>query len=914
MEFLKIIENNRQRFLEFNEKKIQRFQQLFYNVNTRKVINSIPFLLSVNHKKLPGYIDENTPYGIVNYKADEETKRFIRSKFPTVKIEIEQENPFIEMLAVMGSVGTIAYNKRSDFDYWVCVNRSSIPKEMFEKFTKKVEAIQNWAMSEIDASVHLFINDIELIKQNIFAEDTDEAFGSTVGAVLKDEFFRSSIIICGKIPFWWVLPQFVRDDEYNNLYQRLSPEKKRTEYVDLGNLFEISIEDFLGAALFQIIKSLGNPFKSIIKIGVLEKYIFGSDDSPLLSQKVKINIQRGNIDNTILDSYLLMFEEVYNYYYSTIEDKNMLNILKQNLYLKIDPHLSKYIGVKEKKNIPYKVEIMFKYAQEWGWNIQDIKNLDNFDNWDFNKVMKFWDLVKKFMLMSYQRISVHLPTLNLEKKISETDFMLLSRKIKTHFAVERDKIEKFITFKDTPSESILYIEPASKGLNSVEWRLYKRNTSKKDTFISTTIKVDNNLLKLLIWTVLNKIYDPVFTRFNIQSEYSRINQKRIVELLDQMSSFFTDDNIYLKNEYFFNSSFNLLNLLIINFGNEDDETISTIHHLYHTSWGESFFKEYNSEDVLSKILFMILRDGYKLKRCYDNFCLINTPEPYKKQYKRIIYMFKEAYRFVVEDDSNESVRFVSFIGNQFVINTKDGDNIEKDVFPNIISLLAGITLKPKKEMNYLFFGDEGPLKLLNKIYSLAQKDSISIIYEEKGSFIFAYVINENGNLFSFFCPIVKKDVFLVYLYDFCLNIIKRIKATCILSKKITGGICLKCIKSDRFGKLSITDESQLIRKKHSIQFNSIGALVASVSKHKEKETLYNIIFPDKTSSGFIAYSRMVSIAHILIELRDNGIASNIIRDLVFNDLTDEEIESGSSLYFLEKYKLEFVLEKAIKTK
>ncbi|MDY6970524.1 MAG: hypothetical protein SVR08_18000, partial [Spirochaetota bacterium] len=72
--------------------------------------------------------------------------------------------------------------------------------------------------------------------------------------------------------------------------------------------------------------------------------------------------------------------------------------------------------------------------------------------------------------------------------------------------------------------------------------------------------------------------------------------------------------------------------------------------------------------------------------------------------------------------------------------------------------------------------------------------------------------------------------------------------------------------------------------------------------------------PDKTSSGFIAYSRMVSIAHILIELRDNGIASNIIRDLVFNDLTDEEIESGSSLYFLEKYKLEFVLEKAIKTK
>ena len=97
------------------------------------------------------------------------------------------------------------------------------PKK-FKNFERKVDEIQKWAAQEIKIEVHMFINDINSIKNNIFAEDDDEAFGSTTGAVLKDEFFRSSIIIAGKIPFWWVLPKFVRDDEYEKLIKKIPDE------------------------------------------------------------------------------------------------------------------------------------------------------------------------------------------------------------------------------------------------------------------------------------------------------------------------------------------------------------------------------------------------------------------------------------------------------------------------------------------------------------------------------------------------------------------------------------------------------------------------------------------------------------------------------------------------------------------
>ncbi|MBN2038751.1 MAG: class I adenylate cyclase [Spirochaetes bacterium] len=915
MDFLKLIENNKNKFLEFNQIKYQRFQQFVSNTNTKRVINSIPFLFSVNHKKFPGYVEGEVPLGIYNYELDDDTRRFIKGKYPATTVEISEHiKPFIQMLAIMGSIGTIAYNKKSDFDYWVCIDRSDTTPEKFENFKKKVDAVQKWASSEIKLPVHIFVNDVELVKKNIFAEDEEEAFGSTVGAVLKDEFFRSSIIISGKIPFWWVVPNSFRDAEYDKLFKSLPQETAKNEFVDLGNLYEISREDFLGAALFQIIKSLGNPFKSIIKIGLLEKYLTELEDSHLMSQKVKINVQKGNFDDTILDSYLNMFKEVYDFYSSKRKDKAILEMLKKNLYLKIDPQLSKYIGVKQTKNIPYKVVVMFQFARSWKWNMTKVTDLDNFDNWDFNKVMGFWDLVKKFMLLSYKNISDQLPALKLEKKVSETDFLLLSRKIKTHFKLEPDKIEQFITFKDTPSEAVLYIEPVSQSIDNIEWRLYKRNTLKTDSFITTTLRTENNLLKLLVWASLNQIYDSSFSRVNIQSGYSRINQQHVISVLDQSSNFFKEDKIKLKNEYFLGHAFNLLCFLIINFDIENADSIQTLHFLYHTSWGESYLKDYNSEEELSNILHTVLKDGYKLQKNFDSFCAINTPDQYKKPYKRAISLFKEAYAAIVEDRKNTSVRFVAIIANKYVMFTRDNDNIEMDVYPNLFNFLAAVTLKPKNSLFITFFSNDSVFIPLASLRNGLIRNLFSIAYEEKGNFIIVYIINERGNLFTFVKSISLKDEFLLYLYDFCQNISKRI----FIARKsgtVSNEVKIMRMDTDRYGKLSITDESSLIRGKLVLTAEFKRALVTSVSRHQGNETYYNIVFPDKSSSGFIPFKSLVSISTKLIKDKKQGPGTfAIVRDLVFSDLNQNEIEMGSTLYFLEKYKIESMLEKGMKSR
>ena len=138
MDFLETIDTNRARFRRYNEIKFQRFQQLIPNPAIKRVINSIPFLLGTNDKRLPGYVEGDVPAGVWRYAIDDDTRRYIKGRFPTVKTDTTRRDPFVEMLAVMGSVGTVAYNKKSDFDYWVCVNRRSVTAEQFANFRKKV--------------------------------------------------------------------------------------------------------------------------------------------------------------------------------------------------------------------------------------------------------------------------------------------------------------------------------------------------------------------------------------------------------------------------------------------------------------------------------------------------------------------------------------------------------------------------------------------------------------------------------------------------------------------------------------------------------------------------------------------------------------------------------------------------------
>ena len=108
----------------------------------------------------------------------------------------------------------------------------------------------------------------------------------------------------------------------------------------------------------------------------------------------------------------------------------------------------------------------------------------------------------------------------------------------------------------------------------------------------------------------------------------------------------------------------------------------------------------------------------------------------------------------------------------------------------------------------------------------------------------------------------------------------------------------------------MVDETGKIHGDYLLNFTKSKALRVQVARHMGNEIFYNFIFPDNVSSGFMTIKELYSVKHKIAELKKAGIPIySYIGELVFNDLNQKEALLGSSIYFVEKYKLELMLQR-----
>ena len=237
--------------------------------------------------------------------------------------------------------------------------------------------------------------------------------------------------------------------------------------------------------------------------------------------------------------------------------------------------------------------------------------------------------------------------------------------------------------------------------------------------------------------------------------------------------------------------------------------------------------------------------------------------------------------------------------------------IEHEIYPNFVNLLTAITLKPKKQITYGFFTGDQVFASLSALNSMSEKNSITVAYEEKANLVIAYIMNETGNLFSFIKPVSMKEEFLIYLYDFCQNLFKRIGKAFEQKNGKKNEVKINKIKTDKFGELTVADETANIKGKLILISENKRGLAAAIEK-RGNETFYNIVYQDKTSSGFVSFRDLGKISAKLLQDRKKGInATSLVRDIVFPGSKDQSV-MGSTVYFLEKYKIESMIEKGMK--
>lgn len=778
------IQVNRGRFEYYNK---TRRDYLYSSVEDEQVLNlleTLPFLLISNFPELPGYVEYETPVtGMYMYQPTARAVTFLRSHFPSVNTTVKpNQKPFIQMFALMGSGGTIAFNRDSDFDFWVCADIGDYDQKTIDLFKKKCHAIESWSAEKFGKEVHFFLNDIARVRRNIFDDDSEETLaGSSLGELLKEEFFRSSIVMNGKIPFWWTVPADANDVLYNEWLAVAEETGIAGEFVDLGNLYTVVREDFLGAALFQILKSLGNPFKSIIKLGLLERYLSSSTGNPFISNLIKRNVHEGKLDIDSIDSYVIMFNNVYDFYNSIVIDSNATELLKSCFYLKVDPKLSRVIDGKKNDaaNVPLQLQKMAEYVRQWNWHEHDIRKIDDFENWDIDSVNRLWNNTKKFILRGYKNILTRIQDRKDAHRITGEELQGISRKIYSHFSISDNKIDNSLTFKNYPAEKLLNVEFIRDRENKEYWTLSKRVIANNYP-AKIIIHKEKNLLNLIVWIGLNKLFQKDYTRMEIDKGLYPVDPNFLRELVTELSVFFSFKRVELYNSYFLKDPFPVVSVIIINPFSKYEKRIDEIYFLYHNSWGETKYEKYNGEASIPLIMVAILNGALKTRLDFSSAVRVTASHPYvsSREFDRVLLFMKDLYSFIIEARTDGRKRYITMFGNTYYVFTYKRSGPDETVicgaYDSEVKML--FSLSYNTGIHTIIKTDQTvpELSIVRKIIENDKENTIQIYYQLEHKYAYFYISDERGSIVY---SRKNADSYLLYLASLCQfaeNLTKKI--------------------------------------------------------------------------------------------------------------------------------------------
>ncbi|MBU1003659.1 MAG: class I adenylate cyclase [Proteobacteria bacterium] len=545
----------------------------------------------------------------------------------------EQPAPAIRVEAFysIGSVGTIAQTRNSDIDMWVCFDETGVDPDEVRGFKDKLAAIERWVDSEYGLELHFFVMDMAKVRENNFGFSDKESAGSSQALLLKEEFYRTAVLLGGKKLAWWLLAPDIGDAAYAKGLARIASAKTLPldDVVDLGAMSRVPRDEFFGASLWQIVKALKSPFKSIMKFALLDKYIAGGSADVLLCNRLNRNIQAGRYDFWSVDPYAVLFSEVEGHYQET-GNKEARELMRMAFEQKTGfsslgrttGRLTEMLGTSWLEYFyPYCVNersSMPKEGKAGAWNAETFADLN-----------ELGQMVARYMFRTYEQISKGADGLDTEVRISDQDLTKLGRKIFGHFDKKPGKI-LHIPFMDSPRRLFQSLEIECQGQSGTPrlWAAKGEPVAGKGKKVPfEDLHRTKNPVELLAWLVANQLYEGgmQFQGTNLQAPISTPDLR---VLFDELAEFFAPKQVFeaeieetLRDEEVVRA------LVVINFATDRDvKDIRDVVLLYGTNWGEVFCVTSPKQlDLISRNLNSFIQANSASQIAPDLECRVHLP-------------------------------------------------------------------------------------------------------------------------------------------------------------------------------------------------------------------------------------------------------------------------------------------------
>ncbi|PVZ86386.1 class I adenylate cyclase [Serratia sp. S1B] len=621
------IETLKQRLDAINQLRVERALAAMKPAFQR-VYSLLPTLLHHHHPLLPGYLNVNVPHGICLYTPDETQQNYLND------LEDKWGSPFEVMasgelpitgLYSMGSTSSIGQSCTSDLDIWVC-HQSWLDNEERHCLQQKCTLLEKWAAS-MGVDVSFFLIDENRFRHNESGSLGGEDCGSTQHILLLDEFYRTAVRLAGKRILWNMVPSEEEEhyDEYVlSLYAQgtLTP----NEWLDLGGLGTLSAEEYFGASLWQLYKSIDSPYKAVLKTLLLEAYSWEYPNTQLLAMDIKHRLHEGEIVCFGLDAYCMMLERV-THYLTQINDTTRLDLARRCFYLKVCEKLSSSDGA----NTPWRREILSQLVKEWGWSEQRLAVLDSRADWKIEPVREAHNELLDAMMQSYRNLIRFARRNNLSISASPQDIGVLTRKLYAAFEALPGKVT-LVNPQISPdlSESDLtFIHVPVGRANRAGWYLYNQAPEMSAIVSHQPLEYNRYLNKLVAWAYFNGLLAPQ-TRLHIKSS-DICDLAKLNELVADVSHHFPlrlaaptpkalyspceirhlaiivnleqDPTVAFRNQVV---HFDFRKLDVFSFGQQQQCLVGSIDLLYRNSWNEVRTLHFSGEQSVLEALKTIL--------------------------------------------------------------------------------------------------------------------------------------------------------------------------------------------------------------------------------------------------------------------------------------------------------------------
>ncbi|SSY84503.1 adenylate cyclase [Aggregatibacter actinomycetemcomitans] len=610
----------------------------------QQVFRLIPLLLHFNHPDLPGYIAD-APCGIVHFVANKFQQNYLKHNYApdSVKNILKSHRTFHERailgVYVMGSIASIAQTPSSDLDIWLC-HREDLSAQSRQLLQQKIELIQQWAKR-----FHVEIN-FYLMDQKRFRcfHDTEpvgiENCGSAQYMLLLDEFYRSAIRLAGK-PLLWLHLAVENEADYEAEIERLAQngELDLNDWVDFGGLGTLSANEYFGASLWQLYKGIDYPYKSLLKILLLEAYSHDYPNTFLISREFKQALLSNQLKvEHKFDAYLAMLQRVTAYLTRQKEFKR-LDFVRCCFYIKVHEN---EVGPEQSN---WRLDELLKLTQQWGWKCGQLEHLNHRAQWKIKQTIKVHNDLIKFLMLSYRNLVNFARKHQVNASIMPQDMSILTRKLYTAFEELPSKVtllnpqlavdlsEKYLTFIEVKNNRhfrdgwyLVNQTPTVQGFSRPRYTEYNESlnklvawgyfnhllTANTELFI-TSKNVDLKTLRQYVTDL--RLAFPLENRFANNSELSHPCEIRnlavIVNLTQDPTRHLTEVKSSIQSSDLFS------------FGPNEESLVGSIDLTYRNVWNEIrtlHFEGANAILLALKVLSNKIYRGAPLPQQVQVFC------------------------------------------------------------------------------------------------------------------------------------------------------------------------------------------------------------------------------------------------------------------------------------------------------